>query len=276
MFCDTPLVAEPETVATSKVRARRKVANEEWPYSFEILHVDDLFIDDSYQRPLTNFVGRIRRLFDPALVGTLVVSERGGSYAVVDGQTRAAAVRELAAAGRAPKEVPCLVYRGLSRAEEASLFARLQKERRGISSYHRFRAAVVAGELEANAIQRIVEDAGYDTGYGPNHISAVAGLEKVYRRSPQILDLVLMIIRNAWGERHMPKGDVLRGLGCFLDHVENVDEERLTARLATVTPAELARRSSALREGADRGGSDKYMAEAIEAVYNSRHMRAAV
>lgn len=249
----------------------------DWPYRFEVLAIDRLFVDDSYQRPLTTFAKRIRQQFDPALLGTLIVSARADDrFAIVDGQTRAAAVRGLAEAGEAPAVLPCLVYAGLSQADEAMLFARLQRERRGIASYHRFRAAVVAGEPEAIAIQALAAEAGYRVGTGLGFISAVAGLEKVYRRSPAMLRRVLSILRGAWGEQHMPNGETLRGLGYMLDHNDNVDDERLVERLATVTPENLKRRASALREGMGHGGgSDKYMAGAIQGVYRSGAVRSA-
>lgn len=249
-----------------------------WPYRFAVLSVDALFVDASYQRPLTTFAKRIRDQFDPALLGTLIVSARAEDrFAVVDGQTRAEAVRQLAATGDAPGVVPCLVYDGLSRADEANLFARLQKERRGIASYHRFRAALVAGDEEAIDIQRIAKAAGYEVGpAAKTQISAVAGLEKVYRRSPQMLERVLGTFRRAWRDQHMPNGELLRGLGYFFDHTKTVDDVVLAQRLGEVTPANLARRASALREGMGHGGgSDKYMAGAIAGIYRSGALRRA-
>jgi hypothetical protein len=243
---------------------------QDWPYVFEVIAVDDLFVDESYQRPLTTFAARIEKKFDPALVGTLVVSRRAdGRHAVVDGQTRAEAIRRLG--GTIAAGVPCLVYYGLSRADEARLFARLQLERRGIASAHRFRAAVVAGDPEACAIERIANRVGYDIGAGSNGcISAVAALEKAYRRSPETLERVLSILRRAWGAAVMPNGEVIRGLAYYLAR-NTVDDERMAARLATVTPGELKRRASALREGMGHGGgSDKYMAGAIEGIYRTK------
>lgn len=252
----------------------------EWPYRFEVLDGARLFVDETYQRPLTNFVKRITQEFEPALVGTLVVSARegdddhAGRYALVDGQTRAAALRELSEAGKVPAGIPCLVYYGMSRADEARLFARLQKERRGISSYHRFRADLVAGSEEAVAIHRIVTEAGYEIGDGAAVISAVAALEKVFRRSPEMLRRVLAILRAAWGDAHMPNGEVLRGVGYFLAHTPRVDDARLTDHLRGVTPENLKRRASALREGMGHGGgSDKYIAGALEGVYRSSSRR---
>lgn len=252
-----------------------------WPFSFEVLDVRNLFVDATYQRPLTSFKDKIKAAYDPALVGTLVVSARqsgqkAGKFACVDGQTRAASIRELAEDGIVPYDVPCLVYYNLTRADEASLFARLQKERRGIQSFHRFRAALVANEPEAKAISRIVEGAGYLIGVNqPNTISAVAALERVYRQSPELLERVVVVLREAWQERFMPKGDVLRGLGYFLSRNEGVDDDRLARRLSTNTPEMLNRKAMALREGLSGGsyGAEKYMAAAIEATYNSRAKR---
>lgn len=244
-----------------------------WPYSYAILNVDLLTVDESYQRPLTTFARRIEHGFDPALVGTLVVSRRAdGTLAVVDGQTRAAAISHLVAAGEiASPGVPCLVYEGLSRADEASLFARLQKERRGISSYHRFRAAVVAGEEEAVAIQAIVRAAGHDTGVGKDKIGAVAALERVYRFNPTLLERTFAVLADAYGAEYVPAADMLRGVGRLLHDHGDIDARQLADRLRPLSLARLKRISLEVAE--ERGGgagnsAEACMAEAMEAVYN--------
>jgi hypothetical protein len=270
-------------VATAVVDQETERPVTEWPFSFELIDVRDMFVDEGYQRPLTTFVDKIKRKFDPALFGTVVLSRRERPrredkrekfYAVMDGQTRKVAVEELVDDGELDVRlvrVPAIVYFGLTRAEEASLFARLQKERRGIASYHRFRAALVANEKEPKAIHKIVTGIGYEIGVEPTKVSAVAALEKTYRRSPELLERTMLILFEAWGERHVPKGEVIRGMGSFLEKAGDVDDSRLARRLSTVTPADLARRASALREGMGHGGgSDKYMAGAIEAIYRRR------
>lgn len=240
----------------------------DWPYRFAVLPTDTLNVDESYQRPLTSFVKRIEKNFDPALLGTLVVSERAdGTRMVVDGWTR-----KVGAERRGVKELPCIVYSGLTQPQEAALFAKLQKERRGIASYHRFRAAVVAGEEEAVQIQRLANECGYELGTDAGkQISAVAALENVYRREPTLLERVLVIFREGWQDKYMPTGSMLRGMGYFLDRNNDVDDERLARRLSVVTPGELNKRASALKEGMGHGGTqDRYMAGAIEGIYRSR------
>src|SRR5947209_20056743 len=102
-----------------------------YPFRFEILTPSQLTVDESYQRPLSHFVETIVENFDPALLQTLAVSERRTTYTVIDGQTRLVALRRLGAL-----EVPCLIYTGLTKAQEAMLFARFPTERRGIRPYH--------------------------------------------------------------------------------------------------------------------------------------------
>lgn len=241
--------------------------NEDWPYRFEVLPLTKLIVDDAYQRPLTTFVDRIIRKYDPALVGTLVVSRRSAKeYAVVDGQTRMEALREVGI-----KDVPCLVYLGLSQAQEASLFARLQKERRGIASYHRFRAALVAGEKEPTEIEEIVRDTGHAVGLEKGEISAVAALEYAYRKDPEILERLLLVCNGAWDDGYVPAGDIIRGIAMYMDEDKKkrkIDDERLANRLSQVTPEQLRRRASALKEGVGEGGSGgRYMKDAIAAQY---------
>lgn len=249
----------------------------DFPYEFRVVSISEMFVDDSYQRPLTSFVDRIIKNYDPALVGTLVLSFRDDGrrtqqrYAVVDGQTRMEGMRELGIL-----TAPAVVFYDLTRQQEAQLFAKLQKERRGIASFHRFRAAFVGGEEEPKAIMRIATGAGYVIGIDDKRkqISAVAALEKVYRRSPELLERTLLILKEAWRDRHMPNGEVIRGMGYFLDRNENVDDDRMASRLSTISPEELKRRSSALREGAGHGGgSERYMAGAIEGVYRAPRRR---
>jgi hypothetical protein len=245
--------------------------NEDWPYTFEVLPLSKMIVDDAYQRPLTTFVDKITKNYDPALVGTLVVSKRSAKeYAVVDGQTRMEALGLLDVT-----EVPCLVYLNLTQAQEASLFARLQKERRGIASFHRFRAALVAGEEEPTAINEICNDVGFKVGLEKGEISAVAALEYAYRKDPEILERLLYVCIEAWGDDAVPAGDIIRGIALFMvdqrKAKKTVDDERLAQRLSGESPEALRRRASALKEGVGEGGSGgRYMADAIAAAYRRK------
>lgn len=241
----------------------------DWPYRFDLVPLDRLFVDVEYQRPLTSFVESVANDYNPALIGTLIVSERrNGRFAIVDGQTRTEGARRNDEA-----VLPCLVYSGLSRAQEAELFADLQTKRRGMATYLRFRAALVAKRPEAIAIAALVQNAGFelDVEETPKTVRAIAALEYVYRRDPALLDRVMHLIARAWPDpdvEYRASGEMIRGLAVFLTRETKVDEKRLVERLSDVTPKMLRHRANALKEGSGSGGgSPGYMADAILGVY---------
>jgi hypothetical protein len=259
------------TTATTRKGSGRatKTGRRRWPYRFAMVPVDRLFIDADYQRPLTSFVEEVTRDYDPAKLGTLLVSERDdGRFAVFDGQTRLEAMKR-----NGEPEAPCLVYSDLTPEQEAQLFADLVTKRRGTATYLRFRAELRAGKPETVAIAEIVQAAGLDLGLveTPATVRAVAALEYVYRRDPQLLPLVLGIITAAWPDPATDArltGDILRGLATFLQRESDVQHETLVERLAGVTPMMIRHRANALKEGSGSGGgSPGYVADAILGIY---------
>jgi hypothetical protein len=277
-------------------RARGATGRRTWPYRFELVPLDRLFIDAEYQRPLTSFVLTVVKEFDPAMVGCLIVSERDGKdMAIIDGQTRWAAMGRVALrdadvmvddwsddasivnALRKLEDMPvapCLVYSGLTREQEAELFSDLQTKRRGMATYLRFRAALVAKKPEAVAIAEIVRGAGFelDVTETPHTVKAIAALERVYRRDPALLTAVMNVIAAAWPDpatEGRTSGDMIGGLAIFMTREKKIDVERLRDRLASTEPRTIRHRANALQEGSGSGtgGRAGYMADAILGVY---------
>lgn len=245
----------------------------EWPYRFEVVLVEDLHVDTAYQRPLTTFWQTVRDNFNPALVGTLIVSERkSGSKSIIDGQTRWTAMRELALPA-----APCLIYEKLTKMDEARLFADLQTQRRAMRSYDRFRAELVAKRPKALEIAKITTDAGFELGIveTPNTVRAIAAFEYLWKFDPDHLRDVLWVVKNTWGteDRDALQASIVRGLSHFLRHQEGVDLDRLVDRLSAITPSMLIHRASALKEGGTVGGAPTIMAEAIGNEYGRRGRR---
>lgn len=243
----------------------------EWPYEFAVIPLEELFVDKRYQRPLTNFWKDVRDKWNPAMVGTLVVAERpNGKFAVIDGQTRMEAMSELDL-----PNAPCLVYHSLRREEEAQLFADLQTKRRGMRTYDRFRAQLVAKDPDAKAIAKIATDIGFSLSVNEDRytLKAIAALEKLYRKGEEHLEQVLEIIRDAWGteNKEAVSAELIAGVSWFLLQQERVDADRLVERLSEVTPGLIRHRASALREGKLPGsGSGLYTGQAIMNLYMSR------
>lgn len=248
----------------------------EFPYKWAVVSLDQMFIDAAYQRPLTAFVRRIQSRFDPLLFGVLVLSDRGVKtkprYALVDGQTRWVAARNIGV-----QQGPAIVFTGLTPQDEADMFAKLQKERRGMLSYHRFRAQLAARKPEAIAIQKICKASGYKLGAGPGEMRAVAALEHCYKIDDFLLERVLSDFREAWPDV-VPEAKHIRGLHYFFRHfpldkrtTQEVDDERLIRRLKATGPDGLSRKASAAKEAGfgTKGASDKWMAQAVQAAYLS-------
>ena len=70
-------------------------AVDEWPFRVELLPLDALLVDDTYQRPVSwLFVRNEAARFDASLVGTIDVAQRSPSqFAILDGQQRSQIVR---------------------------------------------------------------------------------------------------------------------------------------------------------------------------------------
>lgn len=258
-----------------------------WPYRFELIPLDELFVDPTYQRPLSTFAERIKRNYNPAMVGTLVISERNDGrrkrahYAVVDGQTRMEGM-----IANDETVAPCLVYEDLTPAQEARLFADLQTQRRGMATFLRFRAALIAGDEEAQMIAAIARAAGMKVAGDEDNsgIRSIAALEWLYRRDPELLRRVLDVIAQAWPDEgpapgtttqdERTRGEILKGIGRFILEGKGNDDDRLIQRLSSVKPNQLRHRANALREGSGSSGAwDRYIKEALIGVYATKRGR---
>jgi hypothetical protein len=279
---DDPMAQTEEVTALEAARKKGRKLREEkatpgpsydWPFVYRIVQERDLEVDEAYQRPLGTFVNNIVDDFMPAMIGTLIVNHRGDAMYVIDGQHRLQALRRLGI-----KDVPCVVYEGLSRAEEAKLFAKLQTERRRIRPSQRFQAEVVAKNHRALEIRKVLDSVGVeiaDVGgrlLAPHEISAVVALERIFdAHGAEWLEEVLTIIRMGFPEeKGALSNDIVLGVSMFLA-TENPDKERLVRNLGKVTAWDLKSRANALRQGRGvGGGSPAYMAEAIASVYRRR------
>lgn len=237
-----------------------------WPYRFAIVPIDELLVDPTYQRPLTSFWREVSDDFNPALVGTLIVSERSnGTKSIIDGQTRWEAMR-----ARGMPGAPCLIYEGLSRAQEADLFADLQTRRRGMRTYHRFRAQLVAKQPMQVAIAKVVTGAGFELGVQetPNTLQSIAALERAFKvdKNGEHLADVLAVIREVWGTENKVavSAQIMAGLSTFIRQQERLDYDRLKSRLRDVTPKLILNRAAQIREGAGAGtGAATSVSQAI-------------
>lgn len=211
----------------------------------EWVKIDYLYCDESYQRPLNMpWCERTALVFDPDAFGTLTVSEKAGDrYMTLDGRHRAELLRILGWNGQ---KVPCHVHRGLSQAQEAELFAKLNNARQ-LTFLDRFFSRLVAKEQVACAVAKVTSDAGYriDRGSRDGSITAVNALQDVYLgrgqrirgENPDALKNTLHVLTEAWGRERATVGkNMIAGVGAFFLRYGNaVDHDRLIKKLANIT-----------------------------------------
>lgn len=190
-----------------------------------------------YNRPVRDpHWKKIAKHFNPSECDALVVNRRAdGTLALIDGQHRKMAL--LAVFG--PEVTwPCRVVRGLTFQQEAEMFRALNEQRRPVTVVERFNAALLAKDQEAMEIESIVKNSGYKLSLngtqmrrqgGVGCIVAAGTLLQIHRSYREgMLAEVLGIIREAYGTKVGPSGEILRAIASFLStYHDEFDRNRL-------------------------------------------------
>lgn len=191
----------------------------------------DLTFDEGFNREVDRaWVRRLVADLDSRAVGAIVVTQRtNGTFVVVDGQHRVRAVLEKWGPNAT---VVCVIHQGLSRAEEADLFYRLNL-RRGLKAYDRFRAEVVARHPAAVDIVATLEERGleYGRGTGVKVVAAITALEDAHDLG--VLGDALTLLSDAWGyAKGTWDGYLIGGAALFLSRYPDADAAALRTKLA--------------------------------------------
>lgn len=181
--------------------------------SAEVLRIDDIRVDDAYQRDLRrDLVNQIASDYDIVKAGPILVSEReDGSLWCVDGQHRLAGAQQ---AGET--EVFAHVVHGLDQEEEAAL--RLARNnRRSDSIMERFRTRLVMGDPKAHRMIEVVEQHGTRINLVPvsqRGVNAIATLELLYDidGTGVWLGRTLGILQKAYGAEDAERPDLPPGM----------------------------------------------------------------
>ncbi|MBG6205404.1 hypothetical protein IWQ49_000048 [Labrenzia sp. EL_126] len=123
------------------------------------IEIDQLVIDDCYQRPLERknwaAIRRIAKDFSWSKFSPVFVSPvEGGKFAIIDGQHRTHA-----AAACGFEQVPCQIVQ-MTHAEQAAAFAAVNGNVTQVTVFQVFKAALAAGEEWATHARDIAEKAG--------------------------------------------------------------------------------------------------------------------
>lgn len=242
----------------------------------EQVAAERLTIDEEVQRAL--IPARVKALagkLDLDALGIFTVSERDdGRLIVLDGQHRLAAI---VAHKMGEWEVTCHIYRGLTKAQEAAMFRRLN-DQRNITPFDDFSKGLVEGDPEVLAINTICQKHGLKVTHygGDGHITCIRKLRQLYASKNgvpdgAVLDDSLSIAMEAWGV-HYPavEKNILGGLVIVLStYGKEIDRGRLVEKLAKEKggPSGIIGRARMLKE-VRTASVERLVASLIVGTYN--------
>lgn len=245
------------------------------------LAVTALTVDPDVQRALDKTrVDKIAKQYRFDALGVIIVSQRRDqTYHVIDGQHRVAAT---IAAGFGDRSVSCLIYRGLSLADEAAMFRHLNNTRQ-VMPVDKFRVRVIEGDPVAVTLNHILNTHGWrvEPTKAAGAWAAVVALESVYNGklagpgdTTAICDTLISIITEAWGhDANGARAEIVAGIGAvLLRYNTRVDRVKIVAELAQFPsgPRGLIGKAKGLRDY--RGGrlSDALAEVVVEMVNKNR------
>lgn len=243
-------------------------------YPVKWVQVGDLSVvwEDAQRGLNKRKVGRIVDDFDPDAFGVLVVTLPNGNgiYHVIDGQHRAAAVKQM---WGLHENVPCLVLNAKDPKEAAVIWRKINGDRSKPQAIEDFRVAVRAGEPDQTAVNDMVRGLGYRIGFDSTDgtISAISELLSIYRRyGPVTLKDALLVIQGTWGRTRdsVHQGIIAGYANTLAKHGKNIDRKRLVDRVAKqYTPARLLGAAKSARE-VFRGTVSGNVSRVLVSTYN--------
>jgi hypothetical protein len=182
----------------------------------EMVKPNQCTVDLEVQRPRdpARIAGLAKKWNDVA-AGICYVSRRtDGTTIILDGQTRFGAL-QLLGLGDVTRET--IVYRGLSKAQEAEIFRILNNTKRP-DVLTLFNIACVEEDAEALAIRDMIHRYGYKTTRGgPNALVAIKTVVDGYRRDAPSMDATLRFIHTTWGTaKDAVNGTIVGGLSLLV------------------------------------------------------------
>lgn len=237
------------------------------------VNLKDMRIDPSYQRPAKERVEKIAKQWDDMKANLIHVSLRqDGLFYVMDGNhTR------LAAEKVGKESLPCRVYVGLTRQDEARIFSELNTASKKPSFAEILKARAAAGyDLEKSYLE-LLEECGYKyTFTSASHgciVKCHSALLKVYRRAGRITMLrALSVAKMAADERaEFYQVGFLPGLCDAVVRHPEIDDKRLIENVKKTTASKIREIADKYQRGTAVGGggaATTYYRKAYIEVYN--------
>lgn len=181
---------------------------------FAFVPIDEIEIDNGYQRPLRNKVSRMATNWDYNLCDVVLVSYRKDKFYVIDGQHRVAAAKRVGI-----KFLPCQIVEGLSREDEAIRFVALNSNSSRLSQHDTWKANLLCGNPVDTEVKRICDKWGIDVsdaqgGRAKRLGSLYTARQIVKTHGADVFDWILGVLHEA--QWNLVKGghsdEILRAL----------------------------------------------------------------
>lgn len=169
------------------------VNENQWKAEFCWIETSKLSVDIRYQRNRHNtHIFRIARDFDCRVFGAISVGRRtDGNLFVIDGQQRlSAAIR------KGIPSIPCVVFDVQSDKEEAHIFAKINKGRKTLTQFDKFRADIHAGDETAIGVREVILSTKYEITNSNSDwsVKCVDALISEYRHNKETFQAVWRLL----------------------------------------------------------------------------------
>ena len=227
--------------------------------------------DKDYQRVVVkSWAAFLANTFAAEKFGILHVSERSdGSWYILDGQHRWEALKILGK-GHFDVSVPCLIYYGLTRQQEADQFRSLNNSK-NMTAYAKFKAGLFAKYEDEVAVNKIANAAGFKISNNPSpgNIHCVKKMMTVYNKNPDFLKSALRTIVESWGFDHEVHNGLIGGLGLLAQKFNGqIDDNRTAKVLKKAGSPETVMGKARGRRELMGGNVDVNVADTIIDLYN--------
>jgi hypothetical protein len=242
------------------------------------IEVDKLTVYPEVQRipPTKKLVKEIADNLDISALGTFHVSQRSdGTFSLLDGQRRKLALQMR---GMGNYRVNALIYVGLTVAQEARMFRRLNTSRQ-VGAFDDFDKGVTEGDERDIGILKVMAKISWEVSRAnkPGKCACVKSLRRVWDHdgNGSLLARTVTVLDGAFGrDKNTMSGSLVEGLakclaGSFIEQEAMI--EKLRARHAS--PISLISVARA-RAQIERGSLRDNIAYIIEKIFASRKTQA--
>lgn len=211
---------------------------------FVMVPVEELYIDDSYQRPVQNHAQKIAQEWDDMKCDPLKINYReNGKLYVWDGQHRLIALRLMGV-----DYVLCVLTVGLTQEQEAELFGCQGNGIKKPDPYDIFKAHVCSGEEIDTAIKIMCDEYGLTVNRNSKtagNLSCLTFARDIFKRGDrEYFKWVLELLhKSAWNE--FPQAHCHKYINALYEVRKKFDEEnefiqrKLVSYLKKTTPDDL-------------------------------------